>query len=203
MFWDYGWNTLEGKRFRKEASFQNENHKPVGKVPCRCGHLIIGVAWGAIESLSRRLNFNLFKMLRFILFIKVKENLVIKALVAWCKHTLNSVSSDPEEWNISLIEGSIRSVNLVLALCLSLLLLWGFEAPRVLILLCLRSWTTIESVYWKILISWWKDLHKVVPGGFDRFQGLPPHRHPRTQDRSVCKQVWELNWIWIFTQHHY
>lgn len=150
MFWDYGWNTLEGKRFRKEASFQNENHKPVGKVPCRCGHLIIGVAWGAIESLSRRLNFNLFKMLRFILFIKIKENLVIKALVAWCKHTLNSVSSDPEEWNISLIEGSIRSVNLVLALCLSLLLLWGFEAPRVLILLCLRSWTTIESVCWMI-----------------------------------------------------
>ena len=52
------------------------------------------------------------------------------------------------------------------------------------------------------LISWWKDLHKVVPGGFNRFQGLPPHWHPRAQDRSVWKQVLELNWIWIFTKYY-
>ena len=55
------------------------------------------------------------------------------------------------------------------------------------------------------LINCWKeeqDLHKVVPGGFNRFQGLPPHRHPRAQDRSVWKQVLELNWIWIFTKYY-
>ena len=59
----------------------------------------------------------------FIFFIKIIENLVIKALVAWRKHTLNSVSSDPEVRNISLLKGDVRSMNLVLALCLSLLLL--------------------------------------------------------------------------------
>ena len=137
MFWDYGWNTLEGKRFRKEASFQNENHKPVGKVPCSCGHLIIGVAWGAIESLSRRLNFNLFKMLRFILFIKIKENLVIKALVAWCKHTLDSVSSDPEEWNISLIERSISECEPCVGPVLVLVVIvrvWGPQGSHLTLL---------------------------------------------------------------------
>ena len=55
--------------------------------------------------------------------------------------TVSPVILTQEQWSIWII--GCKS-HLVFALCLSLLLLWGFEAPRVLILLCFLSWATIK-----------------------------------------------------------
>ena len=55
--------------------------------------------------------------------------------------TVSPVILTQEQWSIWIVG---CKNYLVFALCLSLLLLWGFEAPRVLILLCFLSWATIK-----------------------------------------------------------